>query len=98
MMNIRSLRELTVTAFESEETIRRGIAPDVPEILYTHSSRYEEFAENANQSEAVALLERAIELLTDVICDACVPRHWFCLCLNNLYRPLEFLYRTAVSH
>ena len=87
-----------MTAFESEETIRRGMAPDNPEILYTYSSRYEEFAENANQSEAVELLDRVIELLIDVICDACVPRHWLCLCLNNLYRPLEFLYRTAVSH
>ena len=83
--------------FETEQAIRWGKAPDNPEILYGYLSRCEKFAENAKQPEAVRLLERVIELLTDVICDTCVPRQWRCLCLDNLYRPLESLHRMAVS-
>ena len=80
-----------------EAAVRYGQRPDSPHLLY----RYLEMgAEQANgQPEAV---ERRVHLrlfntLMEAICDCSVARHWRCLCLDTIYRPLCAMERLARS-
>ncbi len=75
--------------------IRWGSRPNHPKILYAYLSDCEEAALVATPAVGREILNGAVELLVEVICDACVPFHWRALCLDNLYKPMGCLRRIA---
>ena len=80
-----------------EAAVRYGYRPDDPHLLDLYLKMG---AEQANgQSEAVErrLHLRLFNTLLDAICDSSVARHWRCLCLDNIYRPLRAMERLARS-
>ena len=76
---------------EIERDIRWGRLPDRPDILYHYLLDCEAEAMTLENSVAQNLLRQLVDLLVEVICDASVPYHWRCLCLDNIYRPMACL-------
>ena len=89
--------KISGSIFKAEQNIRWGLLPDRPDILYKYLTDCEALASTFDELDAVALLERTIDTLVEIICDPCVPLHWRRLCLDNLYRPIGCLRRIQVS-
>ena len=80
---------------EIERDIRWGRLPDRPDILYQYLLDCEATAMTLENSIARDLFRQLVDLLVEVICDASVPYHWRCLCLDNIYRPMACLRKRA---
>ena len=80
---------------EIERDIRWGRLPDRPDILYQYLLDCEADAMTLENSIAKDLFRQLVDLFLEVICDACVPYHWRCLCLDNIYRPMACLRKRA---
>ena len=80
---------------EIERDIRWGRLPDRPDILYQYLLDCEADAMALENSVAKDLFRQLVDLLVEVICDVCVPYHWRCLCLDNIYRPMACLRKRA---
>jgi hypothetical protein len=89
--------KISDSIFKAEQNIRWGLLPDRPDILYKYLTDCEALASAFDKLDAKGLFERTIDTLVEVICDPCVPLHWRCLCLDNLYRPIGCLRRVQVS-
>lgn len=84
----------TDTIAQLRDKIRWGKEPDNPSLI----SRWLAFENggrgNSAQSEARMLrqqYESQFTLLLETVVDELVVAHWRCLCLDNIYRPLQSL-------
>lgn len=72
-----------------EAAVRYGEQPDNPPLLNGYLTMSERIATDLLGSSGVRKLHlRVARVLLDTLCDTCVPRHWRCLCLDHIYRPL----------
>ncbi|MBJ7549921.1 MULTISPECIES: hypothetical protein [Marinomonas] len=80
-----------------EQTIKRGVASDSPNVLYHYLDTSEAYAEQLGISESYNLYKRVYQVLLETVCDAAVPMHWRELCLNAINRPLLQLKRFVIT-
>lgn len=75
-------------SFSLERSVRLGSQPDEPKVLDTYLTLCDEL-------DDWRVYLRAYHVLLAVICDGQVPRHWRCLCLDNVYRLIGSMHELA---
>lgn len=76
--------------------IRRGEEPDNP-LLITHWLAEENRGLEPLRAELRQRYESQFTLLLETVVDELVPAHWRCLCLDNIYLPLQSLKQISDS-
>ena len=97
MQSVRSQLSFILVEKCLERKIRLGVEPDNPELL----GLWLQEQERKIQQECYTIeMKREcylaqFHLLLDVIADDLVLKHWRCLCLDNIFKPIASLKRLA---
>ncbi len=73
--------------------IRWGEEPDNPSLIHQWLSQENNDEQHLASSRETLRqrYESQFNLLLEAVVDELVPSHWRCICLDNIYRPLQFL-------
>ncbi len=80
-----------------EAAVRYGSQPDHPHLLYQYLDMGTQQAKEHSKAGAWQLHLQLFNTLLDTICDTTVAQHWRCLCLDNIYHPLQVMEQLAQS-
>ena len=91
-----SLPVKTHTELEAlARAVRRGEQPGSPALLWRYLQMNNERAYRQPEASRRGVHYQAFETLLETICDSAVSRHWRCLCLDHIYRPLFAIQRLS---
>lgn len=69
------------------QKIRRAAEPDNPKLIHQFLN-YRLVATMMDREAYREQLVSQFQLLLETIADECLPAHWRCQCLDNIYRPI----------